>query len=148
MTGFDFSTNSRPLLMPGIVLVAAWSVAAAAAPTPDVPLRQEASSAASNTTMELGAEVYVSQCQPCHGGAGKGDGPAARFVDPKPRDLTAGEWRYVGEGDLDGVIRVIADGVDDTAMEPFGELLTEEEIEAAALFVLNKFANPPDDDSY
>lgn len=148
MTGFDFLKNPRPLLMPGIALVAAWSVAASAAPTSAVPSHQEASTAASVTTMELGAEVYVSQCQPCHGGGGKGDGPAARFVDPKPRDLTAGEWRYVGDGDLEGVIRVITDGVDDTAMEPFGELLTEAEVEAAALFVLNKFANPPDDDSY
>ena len=32
--------------------------------------------------MEQGKSLYTDQCQSCHGAEGKGDGPAARFLDP------------------------------------------------------------------
>ena len=35
-----------------------------------------------------GKEVYVKECLPCHGSAGKGDGPSAKDLNPKPRDLS------------------------------------------------------------
>src|SRR4051794_5762629 len=34
-----------------------------------------------------GAEVYQANCASCHGGAGMGDGPLARGLEPKPADL-------------------------------------------------------------
>lgn len=35
-----------------------------------------------------GAPVYATYCATCHGNAGKGDGPGAAALNPKPRDLT------------------------------------------------------------
>ncbi len=36
-----------------------------------------------------GAEDFATFCAGCHGGGGKGDGPAAEGLDRKPADLTA-----------------------------------------------------------
>ena len=35
-----------------------------------------------------GPEMFRSYCGPCHGRSGKGDGPAAAALTPKPADLT------------------------------------------------------------
>jgi mono/diheme cytochrome c family protein len=35
-----------------------------------------------------GKELYTKHCAGCHGPAGKGDGPAAKAINPKPNDLT------------------------------------------------------------
>ena len=35
-----------------------------------------------------GLEMFTSYCAPCHGRTGKGDGPAAKALNPKPADLT------------------------------------------------------------
>ena len=35
-----------------------------------------------------GKDLYAKQCAGCHGPAGKGDGPAAGAINPKPTDFT------------------------------------------------------------
>ena len=35
-----------------------------------------------------GHETYRKTCAPCHGDAGKGDGPASKIFKPPPRDHT------------------------------------------------------------
>jgi mono/diheme cytochrome c family protein len=35
-----------------------------------------------------GPQMFRSYCGPCHGVSGKGDGPAAAALNPKPADLT------------------------------------------------------------
>lgn len=48
-------------------------------------------------TREQGKQVYERSCLYCHGGAGKGDGPAGwflgRYSSPRPRDFTIGEYK-------------------------------------------------------
>lgn len=39
-----------------------------------------------------GQKVYTTNCAPCHGPGGKGDGPAAATLNPKPRDHTNREY--------------------------------------------------------
>jgi mono/diheme cytochrome c family protein len=39
-------------------------------------------------SVAAGKDVYVAQCLKCHGDAGKGDGPSAKDLDPKPKDLS------------------------------------------------------------
>ncbi|HEX3035704.1 MAG TPA: cytochrome c [Thermodesulfobacteriota bacterium] len=39
-----------------------------------------------------GKQVYTNTCASCHGQQGKGDGPAAAALDPKPRDHTGAEY--------------------------------------------------------
>ncbi len=38
-------------------------------------------------------EVYKTTCVPCHGESGKGDGPGAVALDPKPRNYTDAKWQ-------------------------------------------------------
>jgi len=33
------------------------------------------------------AEIYSQKCASCHGAKGKGDGPAGKYLNPKPRDF-------------------------------------------------------------
>lgn len=72
--------NSMILL--GVLVVAA-SLCLAQDQTPVVkqtPIKQ--------TNPTSGKEMYASYCAPCHGIAGKGDGPAAGAMKATPTDLT------------------------------------------------------------
>lgn len=40
------------------------------------------------TSPSDGQQMFISYCAPCHGRTGKGDGPAAPALTPKPSDLT------------------------------------------------------------
>jgi hypothetical protein len=50
---------------------------------------------------EHGRDLYVRHCASCHGAAGRGDGPAAAALAPRPTDLTR------TREDLPGLMRVI-----------------------------------------
>lgn len=43
---------------------------------------------ASSPRVPSGAADYASYCAACHGAAGRGDGPAAQGMSPRPSDLT------------------------------------------------------------
>jgi len=124
-----------PLLIAALAAVASFAFVAGAVSAPLVPHRVQ------EVDMELGKEIYQSQCEPCHGAQGKGDGPAARFLETTPRDLTSGRWLYVEEATIEQVAGIVKDGIGDTEMEPFGELLLEEEITAVAAYVIAEFAS-------
>ena len=64
----------------------------AAAPAPAAqPAAQPAPAAAA--PVETAADVFKNRCTPCHGANGKGDGPAAAALNPKPRDYTDAAWQ-------------------------------------------------------
>jgi mono/diheme cytochrome c family protein len=83
----------------------------------------------------LGERVYAQRCAVCHGPDGRGNGPAAPSMIPRPRDFTLGLYKYkstpFGEPPTDGDLqRVVADGLPASAMPYFRDLLKEEEIRA------------------
>jgi mono/diheme cytochrome c family protein len=91
---------------------------------------------------ELGREVYANYCVGCHGEKGDGNGPAARFLDPKPRDFRLGRLKFAsvssGEAPRDeDYLRTIKHGLSGTAMPSFA-LLSENE-RAAVLAYLRGF---------
>jgi mono/diheme cytochrome c family protein len=45
--------------------------------------------AGNQTVLPEGKKIYMSNCSPCHGNTGKGDGPAAAALNPKPADHTS-----------------------------------------------------------
>jgi mono/diheme cytochrome c family protein len=58
----------------------------------------------SNPTLadaEAGKAVYSGKgaCASCHGPTGKGDGPAAAALNPKPRDFSLGDFALDTDGD-------------------------------------------------
>jgi len=72
-----------------------------------------------------GLELYQKYCSQCHGTEGKGDGPAAQFVLPRPRILTDAlrfKFRESAGGNLpldSDIHRVIHDGIPGTSMPKF-----------------------------
>ncbi len=76
----------------------------------------------------LGASLYDRFCLACHGADGKGTGPAAPWLWPRPRDLTRGEykWRSTASGQpptTEDLITTIKHGVPGTSMHGFGATL-------------------------
>lgn len=86
-----------------------------------------------------GREVYANYCVGCHGESGDGNGPAARFLDPKPRDFRVGRLKFAAvEGGAaprdEDYLRVLNIGLMGTAMPRFN-LLTERDKEAVVAYV-------------
>lgn len=78
-----------------------------------------------------GERIYRARCAPCHGERGDGKGPAAPYLDPGPRDFTAGvfELRTTESGQPptdDDLLRVVTNGIPGTAM-PAWTVLSERE---------------------
>ena len=56
---------------------------------------------AGNTSVLKDAKIlYVNTCSPCHGKNGKGDGPAAASLNPKPADHTSAAVQSETDGSL------------------------------------------------
>lgn len=70
--------------------------APAAAPKAAEAPKADATAAAAAPASDAKAEamqVFQSRCVVCHGANGKGDGPTAAALNPKPRDYTDVEWQ-------------------------------------------------------
>jgi cytochrome c oxidase cbb3-type subunit I/II len=93
--------------------------------------------------LERGREVYLSRCVGCHGEKGDGNGPAAAFLEPRPRNFTlpAFKFRTTPSGSLptDGdLFRTLTRGVRWTAMPTWHELPDKDRL--AALQFVKTFA--------
>jgi mono/diheme cytochrome c family protein len=56
--------------------------------------------AASAASLARGKTIYVKECAACHGTSGKGDGPQAATLTPKPRDVSVPEIQKQSDGSL------------------------------------------------
>jgi len=80
-----------------------------------------------------GRRLYVRWCATCHGHDGRGNGPAAPSLIPRPRDFTRGLFKYKSTPPDqpptdDDLARVVANGLQASAMPYFRDLLTADEI--------------------
>ncbi len=82
--------------------------------------------------LSLGAQVYQTQCASCHGGVGRGDGPAGQALDPMPADLS--DYRGLATVTPLDFYRRITIGVAGTAMPAYENRLTAEERWAVAVY--------------
>ena len=86
-------------------------------------------------TIAKGKSIYQLSCASCHGSMGKGDGPAAIALNPKPRDHTNGAYMdKLSNAHLFYVIRNggVAYGYPTMPAQPN---LSEEEIKEVVAFV-------------
>jgi mono/diheme cytochrome c family protein len=87
-----------------------------------------------------GKALYLRECSGCHGERGNGGGPAAGFVDPRPRDFTKRRFklRTTESGappTTSDILRTIERGVPGTAMPSFA-FLSDGERKQIAAYVL------------
>ena len=78
-----------------------------------------------------GAEIYQAQCTVCHGTKGKGDGPAAAGLKPRPPDLS--DSVLMAKLSDDSLVKVLTGGR--KAMPGFGKILKPEDVRRVAAFV-------------
>lgn len=88
----------------------------------------------------LGQQVYARHCQVCHGPDGRGNGPAAPSLVPRPRDFTAGQFKYkstaAGQPPSDADLRrTVLEGLNASAMPYWKDLLDDAEIDAVMQYV-------------
>ncbi len=97
---------------------------------------------ASPDLLAKGKKSYDANCVICHGPGGKGDGPAAVALTPKPRDFTSGYWKLGGSPTR--VFHTISNGSPGTGMAAWIQLSIEERY-ALAHYVRSISPNHPDD---
>ena len=72
-----------------------------------------------------GRQLYETNCAPCHGPQGLGDGEAAANIYPPPANFASGHTASHPDGD---VFYWIKEGIADSAMPAFEDHLSEEDI--------------------
>ena len=90
--------------------------------------------------LQHGQRVYEKQCQACHGVSGDGNGPAAKYLNPLPRDYRLGRFKFTstprGIKPLrDDLRRIIHRGAKGTSMPAF-RWLPDDELEAVIDYVM------------
>jgi mono/diheme cytochrome c family protein len=95
-------------LMAGLTSAALFGMAQQAKPkVSDVPIQQ--------TSAASGQQMYVTYCAVCHGGDGKGNGPAAQAMKVPPVDLTTLSQKNGGVFPTNHVNSVLQFGVENPA---------------------------------
>ncbi len=84
-----------------------------------------------------GEAIYRAWCLECHGAEGRGDGPAAERMLPRPRDFVGARYqiRTTASGELptdDDLMRVMRDGLPGTAMPGWPNLGDQEKRDVLA----------------
>ncbi len=83
--------------------------------------------------IEAGKAVYIKVCQSCHGESGKGDGPAAKALNPKPADFTDPEHSMFYSDN--GRLYIIKNGIKGTAMVGWKSVLSAKDINNVYAYV-------------
>ena len=116
---FGLYAASFAVAMLGGVL---YSRVSAALPT-DVT-SQRSPFAPDAASLAQGRAVYEQNCVSCHGPTGRGDGPLARNLRPRPADFRV----HMAAGHTDGeLFNWLTNGVPETAMPAYGGQLSEAE---------------------
>jgi len=90
-----------------------------------------------------GKDLYKLRCQACHAEEGTGDGIAADYLYPRPRDFSLGLFKYkTSPGSLpprdEDLIQTIRDGLPGTGMPGWKSIMSDEQI-ASLLPVIKGF---------
>ncbi len=90
--------------------------------------------------LKYGAQVFLERCAGCHGETGDGQGEAAPFLQPKPRDYRKGIYKFTStpygtKPARNDLIRVIMHGSKGTSMPSF-KFISDEEMQALVDYVI------------
>ena len=86
---------------------------------------------------EKTAALFQELCFVCHGVRGKGDGPSARGLEPKPADFT--DCKAMAKDSDEALLKIIKGGGQSvgrsTVMPAWGEALSERQIDELVRFI-------------
>lgn len=95
--------------------------------------------ASSSLAAEKAASLYKDLCASCHGAKGKGDGPAAAALTPKPKDFT--DCKVMAKDSDEILSKIIKEGslsVGRSPMMPaWGGALKDQQIRDLVAYVRN-----------
>jgi len=80
-----------------------------------------------------GKAIFDAKCTECHGASGKGDGPAAALLTPRPRDFTTGKFKIrtteSGTGPTDDdLMQTVRQGMYGTSMPGWDRILSDDDM--------------------
>lgn len=81
---------------------------------------------------DRGRMIYREHCMECHGETGKGDGPRAPFLSPRPGNLVSAATSAKTDTEL---LRTIAQGKPRTAMPAWQDRLALDDQQAALRYI-------------
>jgi mono/diheme cytochrome c family protein len=89
--------------------------------------------------LKTGRNLYMQHCIHCHGVTGDGNGPTAKFLNPRPRDYRQGKFKFTStisglKPSRDDLRRILQQGVAGTSMPSF-VLLKDDELSALVEYV-------------
>lgn len=96
---------------------------------------------AGGNVLRHGRKLYARHCQHCHGVTGDGDGPTAKYLNPRPRDYRQGKFKFTstagpaGKATRDDLRRIVGQGIPGTYMPAFVPLLKDGELVAIVEYV-------------
>lgn len=87
--------------------------------------------------LESGGQLYQQNCAMCHGAEGKGNGPAAAALTPKPTDLTNQNYmKTLTNEQMLKVLKLGGAGVGKSPlMPPTGASLNEQQLKSLVTFM-------------
>ena len=90
--------------------------------------------------LKKGKTNYFKYCFHCHGSEGKGDGRVSKYINPQPRELSQGIFKFHSTNTnalpLDeDIINTIKSGIPGTAMPPWGSILSDEIIDSLVAYI-------------
>lgn len=91
---------------------------------------------------EQGRDLYRVHCLECHGAEGRGDGPRAALLAPRPGNLVSAATSTKTDEEL---LQILAKGIPRTAMRGWSDQLSEDQRRnvLAYLRTLVHFQDPP-----
>ena len=81
-----------------------------------------------------GKAIYKANCVACHGESGKGDGPAAGVLKPKPRDHTDGTYMSTLSDEEIGKIIKFGGAIKGKPLMPSNPQITGADLDALILY--------------
>lgn len=108
-------------------------------PLASVPENGTRLAVAPGEVLHQGRLLYAEHCQHCHGVAGDGNGPTARYLNPLPRDYRDAKFKftktpYTHPPARDDLARIIENGIPGTYMPSF-KLLQPQEMDSIVEYV-------------
>lgn len=114
------------IILAGIFIVSVFSASAQTAKwqVPKDATEMKNPIAGNSASIKNGKVLYQSYCAACHGKNGRGDGPAAASLNPKPADHTSAAVQAESDGTL---FYKLSEGLKGTAMPPFKAVLHDDQ---------------------